>query len=377
MTLALTASLVSQTVFPGQASGQGISEAAAGESAAAEAEAKATPGSLAGDSGTGGESGSANESSANENGSSKETEHAGEENQEFLLDDVTPATAADLIPALTLDTAADDGTKIHIEAPEGAFPDGIQVTVKRVDAATILDALRKASADDSLEEEQVAAYDFDFFLDDQHDIEPKKEISVQIVLPQMKDQEKASAYHLKDEDTVAEEKPVTVDPETGTVTLEAEEFSTYAILLGVTQNSNGIKIKYDDKTGIHSVTDSAGNRIILYCMNNELHWPHSTPSMPNVPLYQETTLEEFCRKSGIKDEDMTRLKTQVENLLYAGYPYNGYGLYEITNSTKTITADDFNQLLNAPQFFARISRTASAIGHLPMLTGMTARRSPS
>ncbi len=350
LTLALTASLVSQTVFPGQASGQGISEAAAGESAAAEAEAKATPGSLAGDSGTGGESGSDNESSANENGSTKETERAGEENQELLLDDVTPATAADLIPALTLDTAADDGTQIHIEAPEGAFPDGIQVSVKHVDAANILDALRTASADENLTEDRVAAYDFDFFLDDQHDIEPKKEISVQIVLPQMKDQEKASAYHLKDEDTVAEEKPVTVDPETGTVTLEAEEFSTYAILLGVTQNSNGIKIKYDDKTGIHSVTDSAGNRIILYCMNNELHWPHSTPSMPNVPLYQETTLEEFCRKSGIKDEDMTRLKTQVENLLYAGYPYNGYGLYEITNSTKTITADDFNQLLNAPQF---------------------------
>ncbi len=350
LTLALTASLVSQTVFPGQASGQGISEAAAGESAAAEAEAKATPGSLAGDSGTAGESGSANESSANENGSTKETEHAGEENQELLLDDITPATAADLIPALTLDTAADDGTKIHIEAPEGAFPDGIQVSVKHVDAASILDALRKASADDSLEEDQVAAYDFDFFLDDQHDIEPKKEISVQIVLPQMKDQEKASAYHLKDEDTVAEEKPVTVDPETGTVTLEAEEFSTYAILLGVTQNSNGIRIDYDEKTDIHSVTDSDGNRIILYCMNNQLHWPHSTPATPNVPLYQETTLEKFCAESNITGDKMANLKIQVENLLYAGYPYNGYGLYEIVDSTGKISEQEFNKLLNAPQF---------------------------
>ena len=46
-----------------------------------------------------------------------------------------------------------------------------------------------------------------------------------------------------------------------------------------------VQIKYDDKTGIHYVLDpeSANGSIILYCMNNQSHWPHATPSIPTVP----------------------------------------------------------------------------------------------
>lgn len=50
-----------------------------------------------------------------------------------------------------------------------------------------------------------------------------------------------------------------------------------------------VKIQYDEKTEIHYVNDaeSANGRIILYCMNNQSHWPHTTPSISNVPSYIE------------------------------------------------------------------------------------------
>ena len=53
-------------------------------------------------------------------------------------------------PAVALEATADDGTSIHIDAPEGAFPEGIHVTVKAVEPDQILDALRTASDDPEL-----------------------------------------------------------------------------------------------------------------------------------------------------------------------------------------------------------------------------------
>lgn len=49
--------------------------------------------------------------------------------------------------------------------------------------------------------------------------------------------------------------------------------------------SDTVTIDYDSNTDIHSVTDSDGTKIVLYCMNNQLHWPHSTSLTPNVPNY--------------------------------------------------------------------------------------------
>lgn len=54
-------------------------------------------------------------------------------------------------------------------------------------------------------------------------------------------------------------------------------------------SSGTLQIQYDEKTEIHYVLDpeSASGRIILYCMNNQSHWPHTTPSISNVPSYIE------------------------------------------------------------------------------------------
>ena len=89
-------------------------------------------------------------------------------------------------PAVVLEAMADDGTSIKIDAPEGAFPEGIHVTVRSVEPDQILDAIQTAADDPELAAENIVAYDFDFWLDDgTHQIEPKKEISVQIGLPEL------------------------------------------------------------------------------------------------------------------------------------------------------------------------------------------------
>lgn len=121
------------------------------------------------------------------------------------------------------------------------------------------------------------------------------------------------------------------------------------INISAAENTPTVTIDYDG-IAIHSVTDSAGNKIILYCMNNELHWPHATTDSPNVPLYSETTFEDFFNANGIKGKAQKTLKTKLENLLYAGYPYNGYGLYQIVDSVPVISEEEFNQLLNPPQY---------------------------
>ena len=147
-------------------------------------------------------------------------------------DDSTSSSESSF-PAVVLETVADDGTSIKIDAPEGAFPEGIHVTVKAVEPDQILDALRTAADDPELATEDVAAYDFDFWLDDgTHQIEPKKEIAVQIGLPKLESGETVSAWHLDSEsDETAESETVTAESDSGTATITSDVFSIHAIVV--------------------------------------------------------------------------------------------------------------------------------------------------
>lgn len=108
--------------------------------------------------------------------------------------------------------------------------------------------------------------------------------------------------------------------------------------------SDMVKIDYDSSTDIHSVTDSDGTKIILYCMNNQLHWPHVTPSIPSVPDYSNA-MDYLTPGMFQYEECMEKLLA----ILYAGYPYNGLHLYEVTDQGNQITEAEFNQMLDAPE----------------------------
>lgn len=110
----------------------------------------------------------------------------------------------------------------------------------------------------------------------------------------------------------------------------------------------GLRIQYDEGTTIHSI-GSGNDTLILYCMNNTLHWPHTTPSISSVPTYSETTLKDFCAGHNVTYTD--NLESELKALLYAGYPYNGFDLYQIVDTAQeTMTDDEFNELLNPPLY---------------------------
>ncbi len=114
--------------------------------------------------------------------------------------------------------------------------------------------------------------------------------------------------------------------------------------------ANGtVQIQYDTEKEIHYVLDpeSANGRIILYCMNNQSHWPHTTPSISNVPSYIEGYLTPEKFKS---QADYDACMNKLLAILYAGYPYNGMNMYTIVDSTTGISEDQFNALLNPPSW---------------------------
>ena len=113
-----------------------------------------------------------------------------------------------------------------------------------------------------------------------------------------------------------------------------------------TDTATGQKINYDEDTTIHWLPNpnDSSERIILYCMNNKLHWPHTTPSVPDVPEYVEGYLTE---KDFDSAEEYRECIQQLEAILYAGYPYNGLHLYEIASEGHQITEAEFNELLRA------------------------------
>lgn len=109
------------------------------------------------------------------------------------------------------------------------------------------------------------------------------------------------------------------------------------------------KIDYNEQTDIHSVKLEDGSEVIIFCMNNQRHWPHYTPSTGPVPSYEKISIEEFCNENGITDPDKVKeFSERLKVILYAGYPYNGNSLYEISQNTGTMTTEGFNKLLDAP-----------------------------
>lgn len=101
--------------------------------------------------------------------------------------------------------------------------------------------------------------------------------------------------------------------------------------------------------GLHYVEDPdyPGERIVLYCMNNQLAWPHSTGEHPHVPNYTQgyLTPDKFA-----SPEAYQACMQKLRKLLFAGYPYNGERLYKIVENSEMYvpTAQEFNGMLIVP-----------------------------
>lgn len=119
------------------------------------------------------------------------------------------------------------------------------------------------------------------------------------------------------------------------------------------------------ENGIHSVADpaDANRKMVVYCMNNKMLWPHDTGSLGDVsvPKYLNGYLNalDFAREEKY-EECMDRL----ESILYAGYPYNGESMYEIVKNS-----DDY--IPTDAEFDAMLVPSSDVLKAFPELKGHT------
>lgn len=95
--------------------------------------------------------------------------------------------------------------------------------------------------------------------------------------------------------------------------------------------------------GIHYIEDPKNTQedIVVYCMNNELNWPHITENGQQIPDYVYGYLD---------SKDIQNYDEMIKNLkkiLFMGYPYNGMRLYEIIKDKDGYipSEEEFNDML--------------------------------
>lgn len=119
------------------------------------------------------------------------------------------------------------------------------------------------------------------------------------------------------------------------------------------------------ENGIHSVADpaDANRKMVVYCMNNQMLWPHDTGSLGNVsvPKY----LNGYLKASDFKsEEEYEECMDRLESVLYAGYPYNGESMYEIVEDSKDYIPTD-------AEFDAMLVPSPDVLKAFPELKGHT------
>lgn len=94
---------------------------------------------------------------------------------------------------------------------------------------------------------------------------------------------------------------------------------------------------------IHYIEDPKNTQedIVVYCMNNELNWPHITENGQQIPDYVYGYLD---------SKDIQNYDEMIKNLkkiLFMGYPYNGMRLYEIIEDKDGYipSEEEFNDML--------------------------------
>lgn len=115
--------------------------------------------------------------------------------------------------------------------------------------------------------------------------------------------------------------------------------------------SMGVGTQILFENGIHYIIDPAypEHKITLFCMNNELHWPHHTEDMGDVQVPGYT--EGYLKPSDFQSQrDYDECMRRLSKLLYAGYPYNGERLYKIVDNSSNYapTIEQFNEMLIVP-----------------------------
>lgn len=121
------------------------------------------------------------------------------------------------------------------------------------------------------------------------------------------------------------------------------------------KRKRGVTVQYKDN--IHYVNDDPdwmGKNIVLFCMNNQLNWPHYVPQMEDgtVPSYNQGYLTE---KDFASRKDYEECMHRLARLLYIGFPYNGEHMYKIVEEDQVPipSKSEFDHMLKVTPILAK------------------------
>lgn len=141
-----------------------------------------------------------------------------------------PVQAEEQYPLFEKSVDVKDGPTVKIKALQGAFPEGIQVAIQKVDVNTIYDLLY--AQDKTIQKKDIIALDFDFYKENQHHIEPKQKISITVEDLDVSKATKASLYHMDNETAIPKKEEIqSLDADNGKMTFESDTFSIHALVL--------------------------------------------------------------------------------------------------------------------------------------------------
>lgn len=142
------------------------------------------------------------------------------------------AQKAPTFPAVKFDSEKVDGVIVHVDAPEGAFPEGTTMDVAKVNLDAVQDVVDTTK---SVEGKVVAAVDITFFDANGKEIEPNAPIKVEMASKEIAKVENPTVIHvdakaddIAEADVEAEEVDATT-AENG-VKFSSDKFSIYAIV---------------------------------------------------------------------------------------------------------------------------------------------------
>lgn len=133
-----------------------------------------------------------------------EKERPDEANQQTLDEEKTDETTEEVnMPEQILTTKASDGAVITITVPEGALPEGAKVNAKPVESVSIERAVEKVVDSEGKELQEYKAYDITIQDNDGNEIQPEKEIQVDISGTNVAGEE-VNVFHIADGSEKAE-----------------------------------------------------------------------------------------------------------------------------------------------------------------------------
>ena len=176
----------------------------------------------------------------------------------------TEPAPAPSYPAINFSDVAVEGSDIivNVEAPEGALPEGTEISVKPINDAGIMETAKEAVDANA---QIIALVDISFSCNGE-EVEPEKEITVSIRSAEITADKEYQVVHI-DDDLVAEKlADDKVENDGDTVSFTNDEFSIYAVVSSVNaikpgapaapQAGAGLTVYYVDESGnpIHTST---------------------------------------------------------------------------------------------------------------------------